>query len=129
VSEGAVGHELKASKLSLPLPKRLLSAVALDGMANRPGERITVDTALEEVVLGTLAEGPVGDCFVLEAGEDDDWHFRELSADQLEPFQLVRVGKQHVEEDSIIWIPSQPCQSGGQAIGPVQRKATRGKLR
>ena len=97
--EGTVGQtgERVVERL---VGERDLRALALDGVAQRAGEQLAVDAALDQVVLGSLLQRLDGDAEVVAPGDDDD---RQLRREQLQPLdrlEAVGVGEAQVDEDT-----------------------------
>ena len=85
----------------LELLARVVGAPALDGVADRAGEALAVDLALDQVVLRAGGDGLDAAALVVEPGEDEHGEVDAIGLELVQRGQAVRVGQVEVQQHAV----------------------------
>jgi hypothetical protein len=100
------------------LPQGLLDRLAVDGIAEGPGDRAAVRLALHEVVLGAAAHRAGGHLLVGSAREDHHGHRRRHREDPFDRGGAVGIGQPEVQEDRVESFLPELLERGLQGLRP-----------
>jgi hypothetical protein len=109
----------------LALPNGHLEVFANQGIAQRAGEGLRVETALYQAVLSSGSQHYTRGLRIFVAGEDDNGRFRGLCTHPSEPLQTTTVGKSEIEQDDVDLLAAKLIQASGEAIDPLDGEGLR----
>ena len=95
------GVLLRVQAGDLELLARLVRAPALDRVADRAGQALPVDLALDQVVLRARGDGLDAAALVVEAGEDEHRHVGAVGLELVQRGQPVRVGQVEIQQHAV----------------------------
>ncbi len=95
------GVLLRVQARDLELAPRLVRPQALDRVVHGAGEALTVDLALDQVVLRARADGFHPAALVVEAGEDEHRDVRAVGLEAVQPGEALRVREVEVQQDAV----------------------------
>jgi hypothetical protein len=79
----------------------VVGTLALDGVAQSPAQQHPVDLALDQVVLGALADGGDAEVLIVQAGEHADRDAAGRVQHVAQAAETGRVGQPEVEQDAV----------------------------
>jgi len=99
-------------------PERRLGTLALDGVADDPGEQLAFNSAFHEVILCSRAHRLERHRLIIEPRDHDDRLVRGQLACPLEGRQPIAVGEPQVEQDDVHGGPAQTLDRALEAVHP-----------
>jgi hypothetical protein len=101
-----------------------LRALALDGVPERPDEKVIIDVSFDEVILRAELDGLDGERDVLHAAEHHDWQVGRSFAEPQEGVHACAVGQREVDQDEIDAALAELREAGSQGIGDRNLKGS-----